>query len=220
MKRLVYFSSIAVYGHGSPPFNENDIPFPNDPYGNAKFCSENDIRIAGEQHDLDWCVVRPYNLYGPGQNIWDRYRNVLGIWMNQYMKGEKLTIFGSGSQQRAFTYIDDVLEPLYLAGTSKEASKQIINVGSSFKYTVLDACNILISIMGGGEIQHLPPRHEVEEAYCSILKSNKILHYKNVVHLKDGIEKMWQWALQQPKRESFTWPSSELDKNMYLFWKK
>ena len=53
-----------------------------------------DIKIAGEQHGLDWCIIRPHNVNGVKQNIWDKYRNVLGIWMYQYMNNQPMTIFG------------------------------------------------------------------------------------------------------------------------------
>ncbi len=110
IKRLVFTSTLAVYGHGEGGlFDEKQIPKPIDPYGVAKFACEMDIQIAGEQHGLDWCIIRPHNVYGVKQNIWDKYRNVLGIWMFQYMNGEPMTIFGDGNQTRAFSYIDDNL---------------------------------------------------------------------------------------------------------------
>ena len=61
---------------------------------------EMDIQIAGEQHGLDWCIIRPHNVYGLKQNIWDKYRNVLGIWMFQHLNGEDMTIFGDGEQTK------------------------------------------------------------------------------------------------------------------------
>ena len=103
IKRLVFTSTMAVYGHGENKlFNENQTPNPIDPYGVAKYACEMDIKIAGEQHELDWCIIRPHNVYGTKQNIWDKYRNVLGIWMYQYLTGKQMTIFGSGLQTRAF----------------------------------------------------------------------------------------------------------------------
>jgi len=65
VKRLVFTSTMAVYGEGKPPFNEKDQPSPLDPYGVAKYACEMDIKIAGLQHGLDWCIVRPHNVYEP-----------------------------------------------------------------------------------------------------------------------------------------------------------
>ena len=106
VKRLVFSSTMAVYGHGTPPFHEEDQQNPIDPYGIAKYACEMDIKVAGEQHGLDWCIIRPHNFYGIKQNIWDKYRNVLGIWMYQHLNGEPMTIFGDGEQKRSFSYID------------------------------------------------------------------------------------------------------------------
>ena len=130
VKRLVFTSTLAVYGHGyGGVFDEKQQQAPIDPYGVAKFACEMDIQIAGEQHNLDWCIIRPHNVYGIKQNIWDKYRNVLGIWMFQHLNGQPMTIFGDGNQTRAFSYIDDSLEPLWNAAIRPEASKEIINLG-------------------------------------------------------------------------------------------
>jgi len=99
VKRLIFTSTLAVYGHGSGGiFDEVQVPKPIDPYGVAKYACEMDIQIAGEQHGLDWCIIRPHNVYGIKQNIWDKYRNVLGIWMYQHLNGEPMSIFGDGEQ--------------------------------------------------------------------------------------------------------------------------
>ena len=88
VKRLIFTSTLAVYGHGyGGIFDETQVPKPIDPYGVAKYACEMDIQIAGEQHGLDYCIIRPHNVYGRKQNIWDKYRNVLGIWMYQHMNG-------------------------------------------------------------------------------------------------------------------------------------
>jgi UDP-glucose 4-epimerase len=140
---------MAVYGHGNGDiFDEKQVPCPVDPYGIAKYACEMDIKVAGEQHGLDWCIIRPHNVYGVKQNIWDKYRNVLGIWMYQYMNGEPMSIFGDGEQKRAFSFIDDCLEPLWKAAVDKRASKEIINLGSSVFYTINEANSVLREVIG------------------------------------------------------------------------
>ena len=127
VKRLVFTSTLAVYGHGyGGVFSEDQIPKPIDPYGVAKYGCEMDIQIAGEQHGLDWCIIRPHNVYGVKQNIWDKYRNVLGIWMYQHMNGEPMSIFGDGEQKRSFSFIDDCLEPLWKSSQQENCSKELL----------------------------------------------------------------------------------------------
>jgi len=220
VKRLVFTSTMAVYGHGeNQAFDEKQIPCPIDPYGVAKYACEMDIRIAGEQHGLDWCVIRPHNVYGIKQNIWDKYRNVLGIWMYQHLNGKPMTIFGSGDQTRAFSYIDDSLEPLWKSAIEPKASKQIINLGGINSISILEANNVLKKIIGSGETVFFEQRHEVMHAVSTYQKSIDILGFNHETDLEKGLEKMWNWAKVQPTRNQFTWPSYEIDKGLYSFWK-
>ena len=219
VERLVFTSTMAVYGHGNPPFDEEDTPTPIDPYGIAKYACEMDIQVAGEQHGLDWCIIRPHNVYGEKQNIWDRYRNVLGIWMYQHMNNEKMTIFGDGEQKRAFSYMGDCLEPLYKAGFDKRASKEIINLGSSKFYTINQANEILIDVLKEGTPIYLEPRHEVKNAHPTWEKSMELLDYEDTTDLKTGLHNMWIWAQTQPNRQRKSWEIYEVEKGIYDFWK-
>jgi UDP-glucose 4-epimerase len=219
IERLVFTSTMAVYGHGKPPFDEKDTPTPIDPYGIAKYACEMDIQVAGEQHGLDWCIIRPHNVYGEKQNIWDRYRNVLGIWMYQYMNDESMTIFGDGEQKRAFSYMGDCLEPLYKAGFDDRASKEIINLGSSKFYTINEANEILMEVVNGGIPIYLEPRHEVKNAHPTWEKSMELLDYEDKTDLKNGLYNMWSWAQEQPNRQRKHWEIYEVERGIYDFWK-
>ena len=220
IERFVFTSSLAVYGYGEGGiFNENQIPRPIDPYGVAKYACEMDLRIAGEQHNLDWCIIRPHNVYGLGQNIWDKYRNVLGIWMYQTLNDEPMTIFGEGDQSRAFSCIDDILKPLFLSGISPKASKEIINLGGVEEWTILDANKLLKKIMGQGETIFLEPRHEVKAAIPTFKKSKDLLEFEHLTTLESGLTKMWEWAKIQPNRKRFKWDQYEIEKGLYTFWK-
>jgi len=219
--RLVFTSSMAVYGEGFPPFDENDYYNPIDPYGVAKMACELDINIAGAFHGLDWCIIRPHNVYGVKQNIWDAYRNVLGIWMFYSLEEHKpITIYGDGSQTRAFSFIDDSLEPLWRAGTDPRASKQIINLGGVRQVSILEAAHIMQAVTGNENIVFLPQRHEVKHAWSTYKKSMDILGFEDKTTLWDGLNKMWNWAQEQPRRKRFVWQEYELDKGLYPFWEK
>lgn len=221
IKRLVFTSTLAVYGHqDGNMFDENQVPQPIDPYGVAKYGCEMDIQIAGEQHGLDWCIIRPHNVYGVNQNIWDKYRNVLGIWMYQHTINEPMTIFGDGTQTRAFSYIDDSLEPLWKASQDMRASKQIINLGGTVEHSINEANEILREVVGGGSVKYFEGRHEVKHSVPTWQRSVDVLDFKHKTDLKEGLTKMWEWVQKQPIRERFVWPFYELDKGIYSFWKK
>lgn len=219
VKKFIFTSTMAVYGVNKPPFVESYQQNPIDPYGVAKYACEMDIQIAGEQHGLDWCVFRPHNVYGAKQNIWDKYRNVLGIWMYQHLNKMPLTIYGDGSQTRAFSYIDDCVPYFWKGAIEPAASKQIFNIGGDEHCSINEASDILIEVMGGGEKIYLEGRHEVKDAWVSHDKIKTILNFKNPTNLKSGLTKMWNWAQTQKMRERKLWPSYELDKGIYDFWK-
>ncbi len=220
VKRIVFTSSLAVYGEGTPPFSETDPLLPIDPYGVAKMACERDIQIAGEQHGLDWCIIRPHNVYGVKQNIWDKYRNVLGIWMWQHLNGMPMTIFGDGTQKRAFSYIDDCLDGLWKAAVQENCSRQIINLGGTKEYSIKEANDILKEVIGGGATIHLEPRHEVKYSHPTYQKSIDLLGYEDKTSLREGLTCMWEWARIQPMRERFMWDQYEIEKGIYSFWKK
>ena len=102
---FIFTSSIAVYGAGQTPMTESTIPNPEDPYGISKYAFELDLKAAHEMFGLDYIIYRPHNVNGPGQNIFDKYRNVVGIFMLQILQNKSLTIFGDGYQTRCFIYI-------------------------------------------------------------------------------------------------------------------
>jgi UDP-glucose 4-epimerase len=95
---FVFTSSIAVYGRNQTPMAEDLIPRPEDPYGISKYAVELDLKAAHEIFGLEYVVFRPHNVYGERQNIADTYRNVIGIFMNQLLRGEPMTIFGDASR--------------------------------------------------------------------------------------------------------------------------
>ena len=222
VKRLIYTSSMSVYGNGINPgeiFDENDICMPIDPYGISKYACELDIKVAGEQHGLDWCIIRPHNVFGIKQNIWDKYRNVLGIWINKILHNEDILIYGDGEQTRAFTYIDNILPCLSKAAFSQLASKQTINLGGIMPMTINDAANLLCKITSYDKVKHVEKRHEVKFAVPSYQKSIDILEYKEVFNIEYGLRTMYEWAKTQPNRSQYKWPEYEINKGIYSYWK-
>ena len=100
VKCFVFTSSIAVYGKNQLPMSEETTPLPEDPYGIAKYAVELDLRAAHEMFGLNSIIFRPHNVYGERQNIGDKYRNVVGIFMNNILQDKSLPIFGDGEQTR------------------------------------------------------------------------------------------------------------------------
>ena len=221
--RFVFTSSIAAIGTGDGklPFTEETPLVPIDPYGAAKAVCETDLRLANDKFGMDYCIVRPRNVIGRGQNIFDIYRNVLSIWMYQLRKGEPITIYGDGTQKRAFTPIDDILEPLYAAGFSDKARNKTVNLGSSRALTVNELADKLEKCVGEQvDRLYLEKRHEADEAYCAIELSEKLLDYKEQEDSVDNcITDAWQWVKTLQLRERSKFEKIEVQKGLYSFWR-
>lgn len=220
VKRFVFTSSIAVYGAGQTPMSEDTTPQPEDPYGVAKYAVEMDLQAAHEMFGLDYTVFRPHNVYGEGQNIGDRYRNVVGIFMNQVMQDQAMSIFGDGRQTRAFTHVDDV-SPLIADCVENEGAKnQVFNVGSEDPRTVLDVANAVGSAFGvEPKINFLEARNEVVHAFSSSERCNEVFGARETISLEDGINRMAEWAKKHGPRETPSFTGIEVERNLPPSWK-
>ncbi len=203
VKCVVFTSSIAVYGSPQPPMVETMLPCPEDPYGIAKYAVELDLQAAHHQFGLNTIIFRPHNVYGEGQNIGDKYRNVIGIFMNQILHGHPLTVFGNGEQTRAFTYIDDVAPIIARSIENKAAYGEIFNIGGSQPYTINELAIAVCQMMGvSPNITHFEARHEVVHAYSS---HEKLAQYFNIscpVGLQEGLSKMAEWVQRVGPRQT------------------
>jgi UDP-glucose 4-epimerase len=220
VKCFVFTSSIAVYG-ASPelPMNEATRPHPEDPYGIAKLAVEQELQVCKEMFDLDYIVFRPHNVYGERQNIGDKYRNVVGIFMNQALQNLPMTIFGDGEQKRAFSYISDVAPVIARSIETPEAYNQVFNVGAETPYTVNELAETVALAMGvEPQIKHLPARNEVKFAYSSHEKIQKFFGAPQPVSLVDGVRKMAAWVKDHGSRKSQKFGNIEVTKNFPVAW--
>jgi len=222
VERFIFASSMSVYGDSyTPPFTEDMRQMPIDPYAIAKYAVEMDLKVAHEQHGLKYTIIRPHNFYGVNQNIWDKYRNVLGIWMYQIINDMEPTIFGDGNQKRAFSYVDDSIIPFWNAYLNDDCIGEIINLGGIKEVSINEACETLIEATGVNvKPRKLEARHETKYAWSSWEKSVDLLDFKHEVDLSSGLSSMWQWAQKQPNRPRFIWPKYELNKGIYEYWKE
>jgi UDP-glucose 4-epimerase len=219
VKCFVFTSSIAVYGAGQTPLAEDMIPLPEDSYGIAKFAVERELRVSREMFGLEYVIFRPHNVYGEKQNIGDRYRNVVGIFMNQLLKGEPMTIFGDGMQQRAFTHIDDVAPLIAESVNIPAARNEIFNVGADVPYTVNDLARFVAEAMGKEcRIKYLDPRKEVKVAFSDHSKAERVFGTGEKVALPDGVRSMAEWVTQHGARESNVFENIEIGKNLPPSW--
>ncbi len=212
---FVFTSSIAVYGHAHSPVTEETPAIPVDPYGVAKLAVEQELRITREMFGLRSIIFRPHNVYGERQNIADRYRNVVGIFMNQILRGEPLSIFGDGTQSRAFSYISDVAPVMVDALSRAEAYDQVFNIGAGRTYTINELGQAVSRSMGVPfRPRYLPARSEVQHIHASHDKANSLLGYESRVGLEEGIDAMATWVKQVGARESTRFTAIEIERKL------
>ena len=221
VKKIIFTSSMAVYGDGKPPFKETDIPHPIDPYGISKYAVELDLECAKEQFGLDYTIVRPHNVIGIRQNIWDKYRNVIGIWIRRVLKGESICIFGDGLQERAFSDIKFCLEPF--EKLMLDHGGEVFNLGCPQQHSLNEIAELVKKIGEEfgfkSEIEHLPQRHgEAKYAYCDHSKAEKVLGFKDETDFEKTVREMFVWAMGQEDKE-VKQMKYELEKGMYSYWK-
>ncbi len=221
VKSFVFTSSIAVYGRNQLPMTEELTPMPEDPYGIAKYAVELDLKESHEMFGLNYIIFRPHNVYGERQNICDKYRNVIGIFMNQILQGQPMTIFGDGEQTRAFSHIEDVA-PVIARSVEREAAyNQVYNIGADTPYSVNYLSGKVAEAMKADvKIRYLAARNEVVHAYSAHTKVSSYFGdlIKNVT-LEEGLGRMVTWVKNQASGKTITFDNIEVTKNLPESWR-
>jgi UDP-glucose 4-epimerase len=216
---FVFTSSIAVYGAAQLPMTESAIPRPEDPYGISKYAVELDLRAAHETFGLDTIVFRPHNVYGERQNIADRYRNVIGIFMNQILSGEPMSIFGDGTQTRAFSDVDDVAPLVARSPLVPAALNQVFNVGADRPCSVLElAREVAAAFEVPCRVRHLDARSEVAHAFADHARLREVFAPPPPIELGTGLRRMAAWAKSVGRRTPSRFGDLEIDKNLPPGW--
>jgi UDP-glucose 4-epimerase len=218
--KLVFTSSMAVYGDQSPPFTEELKPKPIDPYGIAKYGVEMDLELAHQQFGLEYNIVRPHNVVGKYQNIWDRYRNVIGIFIRRTLNDQPMIVYGDGEQTRAFSDIQYYMNPFDIL--LKNHNTETFNIGADKYYTLNQVAQTVQKIGNKHghkvDIIHAEERHEAKHAYCDHTKAKDLLNFVDETNLEELIEDMFLWAKDQPNRTVKNM-NYEVTKGIYDFWK-
>jgi UDP-glucose 4-epimerase len=220
-RRFVFTSSIAVYGHGQVPMTEDMIPVPEDPYGISKYAVELDLAAAAKMFGLDYTIFRPHNVYGERQNVADKYRNVIGIFMNAVLRGEPMRIFGDGLQTRAFSHISDVAPIIGRSPLVDQARNEVFNIGADQPYTVMElAEDVADAFKVDCHVEHEPPRNEVVHAYSDHSKVRHVFSPPPALDLHTGIRRMNSWVKEHGARDPVEFKGEiEVDRKLPPSWR-
>lgn len=193
--RIVNCSSMARYGALHPPFTEDMVPHPQDPYGVGKLAAEETLKVLSQTHGFAWSTLVPHNIYGPKQCYTDPYRNVAAIFMNLMLQGRQPTIYGDGHQERCFSHVSDCIGPIVQA-IEGAADGEVVNIGpDTGVITVLELAQLIAEILDFKlDPFFLPARPcEVKLAHCSSDKARRLLGYEAKMPLEEGLRAMAEW---------------------------
>lgn len=212
LKRLIFTSSVAVYGSIKTPFKESDIPIPQDIYGVSKLTIENSLKIMSQVHGFEYVIIRPHNVFGPRQNMNNPYMNVVTLFMNHILRGEPYSIYGDGEMRRCFSYVKNVVDIIYRSGFEKVAG-MTFNVGSDLDWSLNQLSDVIQKISGSTVSPiYLPDRvQEVNAAIPDHTLIKKIFGYK-ATPLEKALEETWDWTQRQGPQE-YTYTELELPNN-------
>lgn len=220
VKRIVYFSSMARYGKGNPPFSEDDTTNPVDPYGIAKVAAEQTLVSLCNAHGVKWSICVPHNVAGPRQEV-SAYRNVISIFLNRLHYDSPVYIYGDGEQKRCFSPIKDCLHSLKKI-VNGGADGEIVNIGpDGGEITINELLSICEEVTGKKAeriyLDARPVTDDVKEAYCSSNKARRLLDYYPQQKLKDCIQEMWDNF--KPKPFDYSFPLEINNDKVPLTWK-
>jgi len=222
VKRFVFCSSMARYGHGEPPFKESDIPCPADPYAIAKVASEDILKTMSAIHGLEWNIAVPHNIVGPRQRYDDPFRNVMSIMINRNLQGKPAIIYGDGSQQRCFSYVDECvycIEQLALG----PHTYHVVNIGpDQGTITVKELAEIVAEECGYTRgFMYMPDRpNEVKLAVCNSDKARELLGYVQTIDVKEAVKRTADWIRSQgAKPFDYSFPLEIVNDLTPLTWK-
>lgn len=196
VKRVIYAGSSSAYGD-SPvlPKKEDMIPSPLSPYALSKLTGEYYCRIFSSLYNLDTITLRYFNVFGPRQNPESQYAAVIPKFIESFLSGNPPTIYGNGEQTRDFTFISNVVSANILSSKAKKTGGKIVNIATFSRISLNQLLDILKEITG----KNISPKYtesrkgDVLHSLADISKAEKLLGYRPMVDLKEGLRRTVSW---------------------------
>jgi GDP-L-fucose synthase len=201
IKKLVYTSSIGAYS-SREIFKEEDSSFSEPPMdmfpGWAKRMAELQIQAYKKQYDLkDYYIVRPCNVYGPGDNFDPENAMVIPTLMNRiYNKENPVVIWGDGSSIRDFAYAEDVADGVILTLIKGTGDQEFLNLGSGKGYSIKQLVESLTKVQKFNYEFDTTKNSGFPRRIMNIDNAKKIIGYEPKVDLQEGLKRTWNWYLK------------------------
>ena len=188
VKAFINSSTSSSYGlKNEPPLREDMPPDCLNPYSVSKVAAENMCKMYSDLFDMNIVNLRYFNVYGDRQPVKGQYAPVVGLFLEQFKRGEAFTIVGDGEQRRDFTHVNDVVGAnIAAAERASDISGEIINVGTGTNHSVNQIANI---ISNSYTKNFIPPRPaEARVTLADISKAKKLLGYMPSIEISDWID--------------------------------
>ena len=188
VKAFVNSSTSSSYGlKNEPPLREDMTPDCLNPYSVSKVAAENICKMYSDLFDINTVSLRYFNVYGDRQPLVGQYAPVVGLFLEQWKKGEAFTIVGDGEQRRDFTHVDDVVKAnIAAAERASDISGEIINVGTGTNHSINQIADM---ICNSYTKNFIPPRPaEARVTLADISKAKKLLGYMPSIEISDWID--------------------------------
>ena len=205
LKRFLYFSTSEVFGSKAYQVTEDDdavlgkVGEPRWVYATGKFFSEHMIAAYAKKYKMPYSIIRPFNVYGP-QQVGE---GAVQVFIKKALRDENIKIIGDGGQIRTWTYIDDLLEGVFLCLTKKTSKNQVFNIANAqSQITILNLAKKIISLTRSkSKTIHLPQKEvDVYLRVPKIDKAIKLLGFKPKVDLEDGLARTIKWFRKNAKQ--------------------
>lgn len=158
-------------------------------YDEAKRFAEATTAAYHREFGLDTRIIRIFNTYGPRMKPDDG--RVIPNFITQALKGEKITVYGDGTQTRSFCYIDDLVEGIYRLSIKDNLDGEVVNLGNPEEYRIIDLAKLIIDLVGKDlEITYKKlPKDDPKRRRPDITKAKKLIGWEPKTPLKIGLKK-------------------------------
>ena len=196
-KKIVYYSSAAVYGEPEYlPIDEKHPLKPSSPYGLSKLTAEKYAELYSKFYGLNITVIRPFNVYGPKQDPKNPYTGVISKFLDSAILGREIQIYGDGNQLRDFIYVEDLVDLSIKVLLKETPGFLVLNAATGEKTTIRSLAEKIRKLTAStSQIRFLPRREgEIYQSYADISAAKRFLDFKPRYRLDDGLKKLIEYS--------------------------
>jgi UDP-glucose 4-epimerase len=190
VRRVVFASSSSVYGNsGELPRVETANPDPISPYGVSKLAAERYCVSFSRVYALETVALRYFNVFGPNQDPTSQYSAVIPRFVTAIARGNRIPIYGDGTQRRDFTYVDNVVDANLVAADAEGANGLVLNVATGRSTSVNELANVIGQLLDRpvGRDEHPPRAGDVRDSWADIARAGEVFGWKPRVSLEAGL---------------------------------